>query len=57
MDYRPKSSSGDPLLGDDAPHRDPLDVLAVITDHIPNKGQQLVRYFGWYSNKQPLSAK
>jgi hypothetical protein len=25
--------------------------LAAITDHIPNKGQQLVRYFGWYSNK------
>lgn len=35
----------------DTPHQDPFDVLAAITDHIPNRGQQLVRYFGWYSNR------
>ena len=51
VDYRPKSSPGHPLLADDAPHQDPLEVLASLTDHIPNKGQQLVRYLGWYSNK------
>ena len=51
VQYRPKSSSGHPSLGDDALHHDPLDVLTAITDHIPNRGQHLVRYFGWYSNK------
>jgi len=50
VDYRPKSS-GHPLFADDAPRQDPLDLLAALTGHIPNKGQQLVRYFGWYSNK------
>lgn len=30
---------------------DPLDFLAAVTSHIPNKGQQMVRYFGYYSNK------
>jgi hypothetical protein len=51
VDYRPKSSPGHPLLADDAPHQDPLDVLAALCDQIPNKGQQLTRYLGWYSNK------
>jgi hypothetical protein len=27
------------------------DFLAVITQHIPDKGAQMVRYYGWYSNK------
>ncbi len=30
---------------------EPLDFLAEITPHIPDPGMQLVRYFGWYSNK------
>ena len=27
------------------------DFLAAITQHIPDKGAQLVRFYGWYSNK------
>ena len=30
---------------------DPLDFLAAVTQHIPNKGDHLLRYYGWYSNK------
>jgi hypothetical protein len=30
---------------------DPLECLAALTDHIPDPGQHLVRFFGWYSNK------
>jgi hypothetical protein len=29
----------------------PTDFLAAITLHIPDKGVQMVRYYGWYSNK------
>jgi Putative transposase len=29
----------------------PTDFLAAITLHIPDKGAQLIRYYGWYSNK------
>jgi hypothetical protein len=29
----------------------PCDFTAAITQHIPDKGFQLVRYYGWYSNK------
>jgi Putative transposase len=29
----------------------PTDFLAAITLHIPDKGAQMVRYYGWYSNK------
>jgi hypothetical protein len=29
----------------------PTDFLAAITQHIPDKGIQMVRYYGWYSNK------
>jgi hypothetical protein len=29
----------------------PTDFLAAITQHIPDKGAQMVRYCGWYSNK------
>ena len=29
----------------------PSDFLAAITQHIPDKGAQMVRYYGWYSNK------
>jgi hypothetical protein len=31
---------------------DPLDFLACVTQHIPNKGDHLLRYYGWYSNKK-----
>ena len=27
-----------------------LDWIATLTAHIPNKGEQLVRYYGYYSN-------
>ena len=30
---------------------DPLDWLARVASHIPEKGSQMVRYFGAYSNK------
>ncbi len=29
----------------------PTDFLAAITLHIPDKGAQMVRYYGWHSNK------
>jgi hypothetical protein len=29
----------------------PRDFIAAITQHIPDKSFQLVRYYGWYSNK------
>ena len=29
----------------------PTDFLAAITQHIPDPGAQMVRYYGWYSNK------
>ncbi len=29
----------------------PSDFIAAITQHIPEKSFQLVRYYGWYSNK------
>ena len=31
---------------------DPLDFLAQVTQHIPNKGEHQIRYYGWYSNKR-----
>jgi hypothetical protein len=30
---------------------DALDWLAQLTTHIPNKREQMVRYYGYYSNK------
>jgi hypothetical protein len=30
---------------------DPVDFIAAITQHIPEQGAQMVRYYGWYSNK------
>ena len=29
---------------------DPLDLLAAVTAHIPDKGEHLVCYYRWYSN-------
>ena len=31
----------------------PCDFIAAITQHIPDKIFQLVRYYGWYSNSRP----
>jgi hypothetical protein len=31
---------------------DPLDFLAEVTQHIPDKGEHQIRYYGWYSNKK-----
>ena len=30
---------------------DPVDFLAVLSQHIPDKGAQMIRYYGLYSNK------
>lgn len=30
---------------------EPLDFLAEVTQHIPNKGEHQIRYYGFYSNK------
>ena len=30
---------------------EPLEWIAAVTSHIPDKGQQMVRYYGYYSNK------
>ena len=51
VDYRPKSSQDHASLRGAAQRQDPLETLAALTDHIPNAGQQLIRYLGWYSNK------
>ena len=29
-----------------------LDFLSELTQHVPNKGEHLVRYYGWYSHRQ-----
>lgn len=29
-----------------------MEFLANVTQHIPNKGEHQIRYYGWYSNKQ-----
>jgi hypothetical protein len=29
-----------------------LNFLAAVTQHIPNKGEHQIRYYGWYSNKR-----
>jgi len=30
---------------------DPLDFLAEVTQHVPDSGEHLIRYYAWYSNK------
>jgi hypothetical protein len=30
---------------------EPLEFLASVTQHIPNKGEHQIKYYGWYSNK------
>jgi hypothetical protein len=27
--------------------------LPEVTQHIPEQGEHLIRYYGWYSNKKP----
>lgn len=48
--------SGDKTLMKGTPRNyelyDPLDFLAEVTQHIPNKGEHQVRYYGFYSNKK-----
>ena len=49
----PEAASEDLLAG---PKRnfqvfDPLDFLAEVTQHMPDPGEHLIRYYGWYSNK------
>jgi hypothetical protein len=49
----PEAASEDLLAG---PKRnfqvfDPLDFLAEVTQHIPQAGEHLIRYYGFYSNK------
>ena len=29
-----------------------MDFLAEVTQHIPDKGEHLVRYYGWYSHRR-----
>jgi hypothetical protein len=35
---------------------DPLDLIHALTPQIPDPGQHLVRYYGWYSNRPSASA-
>jgi len=48
--------SGDKTLMKGVPRNfemfDPLDFLAEVTQHIPNKGEHQIRYYGQYSNKK-----
>ncbi|MBD3315982.1 MAG: hypothetical protein GF344_09360, partial [Chitinivibrionales bacterium] len=48
--------SGDTTLMKGMPRNyelyDPLDFLAEVTQHIPDKGEHQIRYYGWYSNKK-----
>ena len=48
--------SGDKALMKGIPRNfevfEPLDFLAEVVQHIPNKGEHQIRYFGFYSNKK-----
>jgi hypothetical protein len=41
----------DPRTGATQLELDPLDWIHAITQQIPDRGQHLVRYFGWYANR------
>ena len=49
----PKSGEQTVMQGIPRNHEifDPLDFLAEVTQHIPNKGEHQIRYYGHYSNK------
>ena len=49
--YDPRPCSRANPLPTAAERFSPLDALAALTAHIPEKGQQVVRYYGYYSNK------
>jgi len=52
--HRFPDPAGDDLFGGVARNYqvfDPLDFLAELTQHIPNQGEHLARYYGHYSNK------
>ena len=59
MTYIPANDSSDGLSkviyqskdGTSKKTFDALDWLAQLVIHIPNKGEQMVRYYGFYSNK------
>jgi len=40
-----------PGLQPSEPVFDPLEFLAEVAQHIPNPGEHLIRYYGFYSNK------
>jgi hypothetical protein len=44
-------SGMNPRIGRNFEVFSPCDFIAAITQHIPDKSFQLVRYYGWYSNK------
>ena len=44
-------STADAKTGRTAETFHPVDFIAMVTQHIPNHGAQMVRYYGWYSNK------
>ncbi len=43
MEYRSKDGTETKLF-------DALEWLAAMCSHVPNKGEQMVRYYGYYSN-------
>ena len=45
-----KKQAGREEISDSITVSSALDWLAAVVTHIPNKGQQLLRYYGWYSN-------
>lgn len=49
----PEAASGDLLAGPKHNFQvfDPLDFLAEVTQHIPDPGDHLIRYYDFYSNK------
>ncbi len=49
--YDPRSSQNSHLNSTAAQRFSPLDALAALTAFIPEKGLQLARYYGYYSNK------
>lgn len=54
-DCIPYPTMGDEMLQKGIPRNfqtfKPLDFLAEVTQHIPNKGEHQIRFYGWYSNK------
>ena len=48
MTYRSDKSAG-PTAGTET--ADPLEFLARVLVHIPDKGHDTTRYYGWYANR------